>query len=357
MMDHLTRFAVLLPVRDKVTGTVARAIIERIISIFGPPKTLHSDQGPEFENKGIYQLQQILGYKKTRTTPHRPQGNSVSERVHSTMHNMLAMHSAIDRSNWASLLPFFQLAHNTSFSATVHDMPFFLMFGRQPRVPVDIIIGIPHVGRTADTEELAQNTGDNLQIAFELARRNVTERADKQAENNRKLKPYPVFQPGQEVLMYKPYRDSDGSNPKLLLPWRGPHAICLQLSPVVYKVRLTNDTRAVSVHLAHIKPYHQRETPPAPQFEKLAELFLGKPIPLPELDHPDETQPKIESYVADRVVDHKRGPGRQSPHNYEYRLRLRRYSLESDLDYRADKTPQWHELIAAFEPRKVCKSR
>ena len=61
MMDHLTRFAVMLPVRNKTAETVANYIIERIIKIFGPPETLHSDQGPEFENKVIYQLQQILG--------------------------------------------------------------------------------------------------------------------------------------------------------------------------------------------------------------------------------------------------------------------------------------------------------
>ena len=29
---------------------------------------------------------------------------------------MLAMHIAIDQSNWDTLLPFVQLAHNTSFS-------------------------------------------------------------------------------------------------------------------------------------------------------------------------------------------------------------------------------------------------
>ena len=64
MMIHLTRFAVLLPVRNKTAETVANAIIERIISIFCPPETLHSDQGPELENKVIYQLQQMLGYKR-----------------------------------------------------------------------------------------------------------------------------------------------------------------------------------------------------------------------------------------------------------------------------------------------------
>ena len=119
MMDHLTRFAVLTPIPNKSAVTVAQAIIDRIISIFGSPEILHSDQGPEFENSLVHQLQKILNYKKTRTTPYRPQGNSVSERVHATMHAMLAMHSSMNRDNWASLLPFIQLAYNTSFSSTM----------------------------------------------------------------------------------------------------------------------------------------------------------------------------------------------------------------------------------------------
>ncbi|MEP5375796.1 MAG: transposase family protein, partial [Hyphomicrobiales bacterium] len=256
MMDRVTRFAVLLPVRDKAADTIARAIIERLVNIFGSPETLHSDQGPEFENKVIYQLQRIFGYEKTRTTPYRPQGDSVPERVHSTMHNMLAMHKR-DRSKQLGITVAVRpitVAHNTRFSATMHGTPFFLMFGRQPQLPVDIILGIPHVGRTTNTEEFAQNTRDNLQIAFELARRTLTERADKQTGNNSQLKPYPVFKPGQEELVYKPYQDAYGPNPKLLLPWRGPYVVCSQLSPV-----------------------------------------LGKPIPLPALNYPDEAQPRIES--------------------------------------------------------------
>ena len=52
----------------------------------------------------------------------------------------------------------------------MHQTPVFLMFGSRPRLPVDIILGTRHVGRTANTEEFTQNTRDNLQIAFELAR-------------------------------------------------------------------------------------------------------------------------------------------------------------------------------------------
>lgn len=154
------------------------------------------------------------------------------------------------------------------------------MFGRQPRLPVDIILGIPHLGATASTEELTKATQENLQLAFELARRNLSERTQNKL--------------GDLVLVSRPYQESDGPNPKLLLPWRGPHVVCFRLSPVVYGVRRQNETREVSGLLAHIKKYFARKTPPAPDFEKLSEFFLGRQIPLPELDHPDEAQPKIE---------------------------------------------------------------
>ena len=80
------------------------------------------------------------------------------------------MYSNITQNNWAEILPFLQLAHNTSFSSTMHETPFFLMFGRQARLPIDIIFGIPHVGRSTTIEEFAHSTRENLQIAFELAR-------------------------------------------------------------------------------------------------------------------------------------------------------------------------------------------
>ena len=84
--------------------------------MFGPPKTLHSDQGKEFENELVKELQSAFEYKKTRTAAFRPQGNSVLERVHSTVHNMLAMYTNLSFDNWAELLPFVQLAHSTAYS-------------------------------------------------------------------------------------------------------------------------------------------------------------------------------------------------------------------------------------------------
>ena len=253
IIDHLTRFAVLVALSDKKEQTIAKALVERVFGIFGPPETLHSYQGPEFENNVVKQLRDVFGYKRTKATPYRPQGNSVSERMHSTLDAMLSMYSNITQNNWAEALPFIQLAHNTSFSSTVHETPFFLMSGRQARLPIDIIFSIPHVGRSTTTEESAHSTRENLQIAFELARRNLSERIDKQKANDSKLPPIPDS-PRTEGAGIQTSSQHRWTEPEAYpQPWRGPHIICSKLSPVVYRIRHPDDTKQVSVHLAHIK--------------------------------------------------------------------------------------------------------
>ena len=277
-MDHLTRFAVLVALPDKKEQTIARALVERVFGIFGPPETLHSDQGPEFEDKVVKQLQDVFGYKKTKTTLYRPQGNSVSGRMYSTLHAMLSMYSNIVQNKWAEVLPLIQLAHNTSFSSTMHETPFFFMFGRQARLPIDIIFGIPHVRRSTITEEFAHFRRDNLQIAFELARRNLSEPINKQKANNSKLPPIPEFISGQKVPVYKPHHSTDGRNPKLIQPWRGPYIICSKLSPVVYRIRHPDDTKQVSVHLTHMKSYRPHHSAPAPNFYKTRIVIPRKDV-------------------------------------------------------------------------------
>ena len=118
VIDHLTRF-ILVAISDKKAATIARVLVERVFSVLSAPETLHSDLGREFKNELVQELQPLFGFKKTRTSAYRPQGNSVLERVHSTMHNMLAMYVNVKYDNWAELLPFIQLANNTADNKTL----------------------------------------------------------------------------------------------------------------------------------------------------------------------------------------------------------------------------------------------
>ncbi|CAM9915145.1 unnamed protein product, partial [Choristocarpus tenellus] len=194
-----------------------------VFSIFGAPETLHSDQGKEFENKLILELQNIYGYKKTKTTPYRPQGNSILDRIHKTIRGILAMYSNMKQSDWASLLPFVQLAHNTPYNTTVQEIPFYLMFGRRPTLPINIILGEPEA-MPISTQEYSKQTVDNLQLAYELARQNIGEMALRN-ESKATEHTIPTYEVGAKVWLHKPHTSADAPNPKLLSPWRGPYAV------------------------------------------------------------------------------------------------------------------------------------
>ena len=64
VIDHLTRFVIMIPIKDRAARTIVRHLIERVFSVFGPPEPLHSDQGKEFENELVKELQSVFLYKK-----------------------------------------------------------------------------------------------------------------------------------------------------------------------------------------------------------------------------------------------------------------------------------------------------
>lgn len=118
-----------------------------------------------FENYTIFQLQQILRYHNVRATPYRPQGHSVSECLHGTLHSMLAIYY-IKQRNGVILLPFLQPAYNSLYSSAVKETLLFLMFGRQPRLPVVIVFGIQHVREHIETHDFLQKNTRELMASL-----------------------------------------------------------------------------------------------------------------------------------------------------------------------------------------------
>ncbi|CAB1098409.1 unnamed protein product [Ectocarpus sp. CCAP 1310/34] len=302
VIDHLTRFLILIPIPSKEATVVVRHLIDRVFSVLGPPETLHSDQGREFENQLVKELQTVFGYKKTRTAAYRPQGNSVLERVHNTVHNMLAMYSNLACDIWSELLPFVQLAHNTAYSKTLEETPHYLVFGRAPTLPVELFLGVPATDAPQSRLDHSRRTVENLQLAYELARRNLKERTDKQAVENEKLS-FPSFKMGDQVLLHRPYNETDGPNPKLVSPWHGPFTVRSQISPVIYRVSKPNDPTEVTVHLGRMKPFVQPTSSPDPDFEALDDMFLGTALPVPDLDGFMHTV-TIDPYVVEAIDGH-----------------------------------------------------
>ena len=124
-----------------------------------------------------------------------------------------------------------------------------------------------------------------MQLAYELARRNLKERADKQDVENKKLS-FPSFKMGDkvQVLQHRSYHETDGPNPKLISPWHGPYIVRAKLSPVVYRVSKPNEVAEITVHLGRMKRFVKPKASPAPDFEELDDMFLGTSLPVPDVD-------------------------------------------------------------------------
>ena len=75
--DHFTKFAIAVPTKYQKAQTVAEALWDNLISIYGWPERLHSDQGRHFQAKVIAELCKLGGVEKSRTLPYHPQGNPV----------------------------------------------------------------------------------------------------------------------------------------------------------------------------------------------------------------------------------------------------------------------------------------
>ena len=99
---------------------------------------------------------------------------------------MLAMCSNLPCDNWAKLLPFVQFAHNTAYSRTLEEAPHYIVFGRAATLLVELILGVPPTDAPQCQLDCSRRTVENLQLAYELARRNLQERADKQTVENDK---------------------------------------------------------------------------------------------------------------------------------------------------------------------------
>ncbi|KAL1268489.1 hypothetical protein QQF64_033852 [Cirrhinus molitorella] len=179
--DHFTKYALAIPTPNQKAKTVARCLWEQFICLYGYPERLHSDRGPDFESHLIKELCDIAGVRKVRTTPYHPRGNPV-ERFNRTLLNMLRTLEAKKKSCWKEYVKPLVHAYNCTRNETTGFSPYELMFGQQPRLPVDLAFGLPLRGKADVTHsQYVKNLKSSLQESFRIA----VEHSKRMAEKNK----------------------------------------------------------------------------------------------------------------------------------------------------------------------------
>ena len=139
--DVYTRFVQAVPCKDQLAVTVAKALIQHWFTRFGIPSRIHSDQGRNFEGAVIRELCALYGITKSRTTPYHPEGNSQAERFNRTLFGLIKSLSERDRRKWPEFLAHLVFVYNATPHCVTGEAPYTLMFGREPTIPLDQLLG------------------------------------------------------------------------------------------------------------------------------------------------------------------------------------------------------------------------
>jgi transposase InsO family protein len=114
LMDHFTKWCEAFPTPDQKASTVAKILVDRVFSRFGPPVVLHSDQGANVESRLMHEVCDVMGIKKTRTTAYHPQYDGQVERQNRTLQDMLVAFCTKHGNDWDLWLNAVVFAYNTS---------------------------------------------------------------------------------------------------------------------------------------------------------------------------------------------------------------------------------------------------
>lgn len=246
--DHFTKLAYAFPCKNQSAKQVAHHLWNGLFCVYGFPRRVHSDQGPSFESKLMKELLNMSGVKKSHTTPYHPMGNGITERFNRTLGNMIRALPPQSKAKWPQSLQMLTFCYNCTVHETTGFAPFYLMFGRVPRLPIDVmfqhVLKDDAVVKYSDfVSRLKCDLGEAAKIA---QKHSSTEQARHARIYNRKVKGSPLTV-GDRVLLAN--RGERGKR-KIADKWESSlYEVMSVRSPInVYRIRDTETGREKTVH-------------------------------------------------------------------------------------------------------------
>ena len=224
--DTFTGYLEAIPTRNMLASTVADVLLTQLFSRYGMPESLHTDQASNFTSQLLTELCQLLGVKLSHTPPYNQRSNPV-ERAHRDLKATLTALCEGKPTTWEKQLPAALFAQRVAVSQVTGFSPFYLMFGRQPRVPLDLLHPVP----SADLflSDVVRDMSRPWLSALQSARAS----AARQLAREEALYGRPVysFHQGDLVWLFTP-KSTLGA--KFDIWWTGPWKIVQRRNPVTY---------------------------------------------------------------------------------------------------------------------------
>ena len=158
--DHFTRYAQAYVTRTQTTQMTAKILWDKFIVHYGLAEKILMDQGWNFESQLMADLCELMGTQIVWTSPYHLQTNGQCERFNSYLINMLGTLPKEKKSEWKNHIGTLVHVYNCTWNSATEFSPYFLMFRRQPCLPIDVMLGLaPCTISEPNTSKSAQKSG------------------------------------------------------------------------------------------------------------------------------------------------------------------------------------------------------
>ena len=232
-------------VPNKKAETVAYLLIEEIFPRFGAPLELVTDNGPENINKTMKETLENLNVNHVKTSFYHPQSNGKVERLHRTMHDILAKKIGDNANSWDLHINQMLAAIRFNVSESTKFSPFYLIYNRDVVLPLDTILKPRRVYYGEEHHHIAFQEQHR---AFTLVRNNLKKAKNKQIERSNSKTNDVDFKVG-DLVYYKNHHRRG----KLDKRWKPYYIVIEKTGPVSYKIKDQLTSSVVKVHAEQLR--------------------------------------------------------------------------------------------------------
>ena len=133
IVDRFSKMVRTVPLRKTDSWSIAKAFVTAWVFVYGPPKTILTDNGSNFRSKFMLSLHKLLGITSQATTAYHPQCNGQAERYNRTVLEGLRKYIGDHHGDWDLYTDVLSFAYNTHVHSTTGLAPFELVLSRAPQ--------------------------------------------------------------------------------------------------------------------------------------------------------------------------------------------------------------------------------
>ena len=292
---------------------LAEVFRRTVVRLHGLPHAIISDRDPRFTATFWRSFWSSLGTSLTMSTAYHPQTDGQTENSNKTLENILRSVVDFDQKDWDKHLDVAELAVNNSKQASTGYTAFYLSYGREARMPLDLAIAPLH---GADSNAAASQALEAWEVALTRAKENIEAAQRSQSHYANLHRRNITFKVGDMVLVSSKNLQLVGDAHrarKLTSRFIGPYPVKRVINDNAYELELPANLRIHPViNVSQLKPYRDGtgEFP-----------FRPQPIDRPDPEALDAFGQPI--HEVERVLEH-RGSGR----TLQYLVLWRGYPVE-----------------------------